>query len=97
MGRKYGITINTVAPGPVPTDSLLPRPVRDTIHAGLVPMTQAEERMGTVEDIIDAVLLIASSRPGGLQGSSSLSVAVSLGLDECYMDLCSMLLHRKDL
>ncbi|KIX06766.1 uncharacterized protein Z518_04742 [Rhinocladiella mackenziei CBS 650.93] len=68
LGRGNGITINTVAPGPVPTDGLPKGPVADAIHDALVPLTRAEERMGTVEDIADAVLLLVSEKSRWITG-----------------------------
>ncbi|KAH0848320.1 putative oxidoreductase [Fonsecaea pedrosoi] len=68
LGRGYGITINTVAPGPVPTDGLPKGPVADAVHNSLIPMTRAEERMGTVDDIADAVLLLASEKSRWITG-----------------------------
>lgn len=67
MGIGYGITINTVAPGPVPTESLPPQ-VEDAIHSALVPLTRAENRVGSVEDIADVVLLLASEKSRWLTG-----------------------------
>ncbi|KAK5048051.1 hypothetical protein LTR84_006241 [Exophiala bonariae] len=68
LGREYGITINTIAPGPVPTDGMPKGPIADAIHNALVPMTRAEAREGTVEEIADAVLLIASERSRWITG-----------------------------
>ncbi|KAJ9610417.1 hypothetical protein H2200_005194 [Cladophialophora chaetospira] len=68
LGRGYGITVNTVAPGPIPTDGLAKGPVADAVHNFLIPLTRAEERMGTVDDIADAVLLIASEKSRWITG-----------------------------
>jgi len=68
LGREYGITINTIAPGPVPTDGMPKGPVADAIHKSLVPMTRAAEREGTVEEIADAVLLITSEKSRWITG-----------------------------
>jgi len=67
LGREHGITINTVAPGPVPTGCLPPH-IEAAIHGALVPLTRAEERPGTVEDIADVVLLLASEKSRWLTG-----------------------------
>ncbi|KAH8902295.1 putative short-chain dehydrogenase [Coniochaeta sp. PMI_546] len=67
LGRGYGITINTVAPGPVPTESLPPQ-VEEAIHAALIPLTRAEDRVGSVDDIADVVLLLASEKSRWLTG-----------------------------
>lgn len=67
FGRSKGITVNTVAPGPVATD----------INKGaegspemltLVSMTRAEERFGNVEDLADAVLLLVSEKSRWITG-----------------------------
>ncbi|EXJ56867.1 hypothetical protein A1O7_07211 [Cladophialophora yegresii CBS 114405] len=68
LGRGYGVTVNTVAPGPVPTDGLPKGPVADAVHNFLLPMTRAEERMGTVEDIADVVLLLTSEKSRSITG-----------------------------
>ncbi|KAB5560054.1 short chain type dehydrogenase [Coniochaeta sp. 2T2.1] len=67
LGRGHGITINTVAPGPVPTDSLPPH-IEHAIHSALVPMTRAADRVGSVDDIADVVLLLASEKSRWLTG-----------------------------
>ncbi|KIW97532.1 uncharacterized protein Z519_01116 [Cladophialophora bantiana CBS 173.52] len=68
LGRGYGVTINTIAPGPVPTDGLPKGPVADAVHNSLLPLTRAEERMGTVDDIADVVLLLASEKSRWITG-----------------------------
>jgi NAD(P)-dependent dehydrogenase (short-subunit alcohol dehydrogenase family) len=68
LGLEHGITINTVAPGPVPTDVALPGPIADAVHGALIPLTRAEARTGTVEDIADVVLLLASDKSRWLTG-----------------------------
>ncbi|QKX60563.1 uncharacterized protein TRUGW13939_07708 [Talaromyces rugulosus] len=67
LGRGYGVTINTVMPGPVDTEAL-PKEVADKIHGALVPLTRAEERVGAVEDIADAVLLLCSEKSRWVTG-----------------------------
>lgn len=67
LGRGHGITVNTVSPGPVETDAL-PKEVADKIHGMLVPMTRAEERVGTTDDIADAVLLLVSEKSRWITG-----------------------------
>ncbi|CAI7676662.1 hypothetical protein N7533_010260 [Penicillium manginii] len=67
LGRGHGITVNTVSPGPVGTDAL-PKEVADKIHGMLVPMTRAEERVGTTDDIADAVLLLVSEKSRWITG-----------------------------
>ncbi|KIV90793.1 hypothetical protein PV10_05401 [Exophiala mesophila] len=68
LGRTYGITINQVAPGPVATDGLGTGPTADAIEGALVPLTRAEARMGTTEDIADAVLLLVSEQSRWITG-----------------------------
>ncbi|PYI36788.1 short chain dehydrogenase [Aspergillus indologenus CBS 114.80] len=68
LGRGHGgITINTVSPGPVDTDGVPPH-VAEKIHNTMVPMTRVEERVGTVEDVADAVLLLCSERSRWISG-----------------------------
>ncbi|KAJ5223882.1 hypothetical protein N7468_008424 [Penicillium chermesinum] len=67
LGRGHGVTINTVAPGPVDTEAL-PKMVAEKIHETLIPMTRAEERAGTQEDIADAVLLLVSEKSRWITG-----------------------------
>jgi NAD(P)-dependent dehydrogenase (short-subunit alcohol dehydrogenase family) len=67
LGRSHGITINTVSPGPVDTDAL-PKEQAERINQMLVPLTRAEERVGTTGDIADAVLLLASENSRWITG-----------------------------
>jgi len=69
LGRGRGITINTIAPGPVPTDSL-PRgvPEAEALAGWLVSLTRAEERKGTVKDVADVALFLASEKSRWLTG-----------------------------
>ena len=67
LGRSHGITINTVSPGPVDTDAL-PKEQAERINQMLVPMTRAEERVGTTDDIADAVLLLVSEKSRWITG-----------------------------
>ena len=67
LGFKYGITVNTLALGAVPTDMskqylLTPDGAPSEVHHSLVGLTRAEERIGTAEDIADAALLIVSEK-----------------------------------
>ncbi|EXJ67457.1 uncharacterized protein A1O5_09470 [Cladophialophora psammophila CBS 110553] len=68
LGRGYAVTINTIAPGPVPTDGLPKGSVADALHNFLLPLTRAEERMGTVDDIADVALLLASEKSRWITG-----------------------------
>lgn len=67
LGRGFGITINTVSPGPVNTGAL-PKEQAEKIEGFLVPMTRAEERVGTTSDIADAVLLLVSEKSRWITG-----------------------------
>jgi len=69
LGRGRGITINTVAPGPVITDSLNQEiPAVRALTEHLVSRTRAEERPGTQDDIADVVLLLASEKSRWVTG-----------------------------
>lgn len=69
LGRDgKGITINTLSPGPVDTDSLPQVPEVQALRSWLLSLTRAEDRVGTVEDIADAVLLLASERSRWITG-----------------------------
>jgi NAD(P)-dependent dehydrogenase (short-subunit alcohol dehydrogenase family) len=80
LGRGNGLTINTIAPGPVLTDGLPPGPEVDAIHNFTVPLTRAEERVGTVEDIADAVLLLTSEKSRWITGQY---ISTSGGVTGC--------------
>jgi NAD(P)-dependent dehydrogenase (short-subunit alcohol dehydrogenase family) len=67
LGRGYGVTINTVMPGGVTTD-VYPKEILEKMHEPLIPMTRAEERIGTVEDIGDAVLLLCNEKSRWITG-----------------------------
>ncbi|KAH7324432.1 putative short-chain dehydrogenase [Stachybotrys elegans] len=67
LGRNRGITINTLAPGLVPTD--MSKPLLETsegvpsgAQAAIVAATRAAARLGTPEDLADAVLLLVSEK-----------------------------------
>ncbi|CAH0023808.1 unnamed protein product [Clonostachys rhizophaga] len=76
LGREFGITINTVMPGPVKTECLPPH-IQEAIHSHLIPMTRAEERAGRAEDIADAVLLLTSELSRWVTGQT---ISVSGGI-----------------
>ncbi|KAI1779671.1 putative short-chain dehydrogenase [Hypoxylon cercidicola] len=59
LGQSRGITVNTVAPGPVTTD--LSKDVPQVLDQ-LVKLQRIETRPATPEDIADAVLFIASEK-----------------------------------
>ncbi|UKZ88796.1 uncharacterized protein TrAFT101_004530 [Trichoderma asperellum] len=67
LGRSRGITVNTLAPGPILTDMSKPfleategssADLMKAVEAG----TRAEARIGTVEDMADAALLLVSEK-----------------------------------
>ncbi|KEY67557.1 hypothetical protein S7711_10016 [Stachybotrys chartarum IBT 7711] len=67
LPASRGITVNTLAPGPIPTDtakSFLENSdgSASAIHDRLVSVTRAANRMGTLEDIANAALLIVSEK-----------------------------------
>jgi NAD(P)-dependent dehydrogenase (short-subunit alcohol dehydrogenase family) len=67
LGRDRGITINTIAPGLVPTDMSKPMLYKaDGTPTGaaeaIIAATRAEKRMGAPDDLADAVLLLVQER-----------------------------------
>ncbi|ORY68173.1 uncharacterized protein BCR38DRAFT_362409 [Pseudomassariella vexata] len=73
LGRTHGITINTVAPGPVITDinaeAFGEKPMdKETLNARYCAQARAEERIGTTEDIADVVLLLTSEKSRWITG-----------------------------
>ncbi|PTB65559.1 NAD(P)-binding protein [Trichoderma citrinoviride] len=73
LAREIGrdgkhITINTIAPGPVKTDNLPDTPQAAALADWLVSLTRNEERIGTAEDIADAVLLLTSEKSRWITG-----------------------------
>jgi NAD(P)-dependent dehydrogenase (short-subunit alcohol dehydrogenase family) len=68
FGRSRGITVNSVAPGPVDTDIAKAADPTSTGGNILVDMTRAEERVGKTEDIADVVLFLASEKSRWITG-----------------------------
>ena len=72
FGKSGGITVNSVAPGPVATDRLPPDPENDQMMqkamAVMIEVTRAADRMGTVEDISDTTLLLVSEKARWITG-----------------------------
>ncbi|KAK4031883.1 hypothetical protein C8A01DRAFT_20968 [Parachaetomium inaequale] len=67
LGKSRGITVNTVAPGPVPTDASKPFLEKpdgspSEMQVGMIATTRAAARLGATEDIADAVLLLVSEK-----------------------------------
>ncbi|GJN75449.1 short-chain dehydrogenase [Purpureocillium lilacinum] len=67
LGHSHGITVNSLAPGPIPTDTSRkflkqadgsPTPLQLAMQA----QTRAADRLGTVEDMADAALLLVSEK-----------------------------------
>ncbi|KAI1394011.1 putative short-chain dehydrogenase [Hypoxylon trugodes] len=59
LGRGHGITVNTIAPGPVTTD------INKDCPEVMIPMAEqqrGDSRFGVPQDIADAVLLIVSEK-----------------------------------
>ncbi|KAH7359303.1 hypothetical protein B0T11DRAFT_330997 [Plectosphaerella cucumerina] len=67
LGRSRGITVNSVAPGPVLTD-IYPKGQEAELMAAEVALTRAEERPGTAADIGDAVLLLVNEKSRWITG-----------------------------
>lgn len=67
FGRSRGITVNSVAPGPVATDIIAGAEDSPFIKR-LVGITRAEERFGTVDDLADVVLFLASEKSRWITG-----------------------------
>ncbi|GKU06442.1 unnamed protein product [Fusarium langsethiae] len=63
-GRNKKITVNSVAPGPVTTDS---NPYEE-FQKPSIDITRAADRAGTPEDIADAVLLLVSEKARWITG-----------------------------
>jgi NAD(P)-dependent dehydrogenase (short-subunit alcohol dehydrogenase family) len=69
FGKSRGITVNSVAPGPVGTD-ILPseKEVLDELTRPLVDVTRAADRIGTTADIADITLLLVSEKARWVTG-----------------------------
>jgi NAD(P)-dependent dehydrogenase (short-subunit alcohol dehydrogenase family) len=67
FGKTKGITVNSVAPGPVKTDIVGGLDV-DELYQGMIAQTRAAARIGTAEDIADTVLLLVSEKARWLTG-----------------------------
>lgn len=65
LGPSHGITVNTIAPGPTATDNS-----KDWLEEadgsptafqkGLIAQTRGADRLGRIEDVADAVVLLVS-------------------------------------
>ncbi|GKT42517.1 short chain dehydrogenase atnD [Colletotrichum spaethianum] len=67
LGRSKGLTVNSVAPGPVLTD-IYPKGREEELMASEIALTRAENRAGTPEDIGDAVLLLVNEKSRWITG-----------------------------
>lgn len=76
LGRSKGITVNSVAPGPVLTD-LVPKEHADAMMQPQIDMTKAAHRAGTPADIGDAVLLLVNEKARWITAQS---ISVSGGV-----------------
>ncbi|KAI1209835.1 putative short-chain dehydrogenase [Annulohypoxylon truncatum] len=59
LGRSHGITVNTLAPGPIATDIVDKTP---EVADDLVALQRGSDRIGVPQDMADIVLLIASEK-----------------------------------
>ncbi|KIY02384.1 uncharacterized protein Z520_02522 [Fonsecaea multimorphosa CBS 102226] len=67
LGKSHGITVNTLAPGPVPTDMskeylVNPDGSPTALQQAMYAQTRAADRLGSVEDLADATLLLVSEK-----------------------------------
>ncbi|KAI1773318.1 NAD(P)-binding protein [Hypoxylon cercidicola] len=66
FGRKFGITVNSIAPGLTKTEITPPDDHPEVLR--MLGMTRLEGRMGTIEEIANAVVLVASPLSGWVTG-----------------------------
>ncbi|TVY89222.1 3-oxoacyl-[acyl-carrier-protein] reductase [Lachnellula willkommii] len=67
LGKSRGITVNTLAPGPVSTDMskgllFAPDGSPTALQLSMYEQTRAANRLGSVEDLADATLLLVSEK-----------------------------------
>lgn len=67
LGRSKGITVNSVAPGPVITD-IYPEGMEEELTREEISLTRAANRAGTTADIGDAVLLLVNEKSRWITG-----------------------------
>lgn len=63
--------MNSVAPGPVETDENLKfraAPGGEEMHQALIKRTRAGQRLGEIEDVADAVLLLVQEKSRFISG-----------------------------
>jgi len=69
FGKSRGITVNSVAPGPVATDIMPSDPeVLKDMTRTFVDVTRAANRIGTAADIADTTLLLVSEKARWITG-----------------------------
>ncbi|KAI8802969.1 putative short-chain dehydrogenase [Cladochytrium replicatum] len=73
LGPSHNITINSVGPGPTPTEMSKPYLVEadgsaSALQTGLILQTRAGGRLGTAADVADAVVLLASKQSQWITG-----------------------------
>ncbi|KAF3391539.1 putative oxidoreductase [Penicillium rolfsii] len=73
LGKSHGITVNTLAPGPVPTDMskdylVNPDGSPTALQLSMYAQTRAANRLGSVEDLADATLLLVSEKSRWITG-----------------------------
>ncbi|KAI0157175.1 NAD(P)-binding protein [Hypoxylon sp. FL1284] len=66
-GRSRGLTVNSIAPGPVMTDQIS-ESFGENITKEQRWMTRAADRPGTIDDIADAALLLSSEKSRWITG-----------------------------
>ncbi|KAI1359288.1 NAD(P)-binding protein [Xylaria arbuscula] len=76
FGRQFGITVNAIAPGLTKTE-ISPPDGHPEIER-LLNLTRLERRMGNIEEIADAVVLVASPLSGWITGQY---ISVSGGIN----------------
>ncbi|KAF2667746.1 NAD(P)-binding protein [Microthyrium microscopicum] len=68
FGKSRGITVNSIAPGFVATDLTEDLVKVDSVLKGIMATTRAADRIGTTEDVADAVLLLVSEKSRWITG-----------------------------
>jgi NAD(P)-dependent dehydrogenase (short-subunit alcohol dehydrogenase family) len=68
FGKSHGITVNSIAPGPVFTDQTIDLKPLEAIKPILLGMTRAADRYGTTGDVADATLLLVSEKARWITG-----------------------------
>ncbi|KAJ1559639.1 hypothetical protein HK405_009856 [Cladochytrium tenue] len=73
LGPNHNITVNSIGPGPTPTDMSKPYLIEgdgsaSALQTGLIAQTRAGGRLGTTTDVADAVLLLVSEQSRWITG-----------------------------